>query len=436
MNYSLLLVVGVIALSSSVLTHANPIYAPGADYDPAARDATEKFPVGYGVMLDAGSTGSRVHVYRWLWDGGSLPNVTDDFFYEIKPGVSSFKDDPSHAGDSIQPLLDYAISKMPKERVGETWARLYATAGLRLLRTDVQEGLLEALRFTLTASPFKFDREWVAIASGVDEAVDAWVTANYILGGATAESYKESVGTLDLGGASIQITTRTGGDIPEAHKYSLSLGDKDIPLYAHSHLAYGLQQMRKRVDLLVKGSAEKVHPCLHKGSSVEINGEEYHGASDFQGCMKLQQTMGEVCDIHLEECAPMSSIPPPSNDGLFLAFSYFWDVLTEFMPTLEPTVHEIRARAEEVCKMEAEEVKTQHGETYEPKNPEFVRRACQDMTYILHLLHHHLQFQEHVPRIRLVKQIEGKEMSWTLGASLRMLHGPPPSSTTADKVEL
>ena len=29
----------------------------------------------------AGSTGSRVHVYRWVWKGDDkLPTITDDFF--------------------------------------------------------------------------------------------------------------------------------------------------------------------------------------------------------------------------------------------------------------------------------------------------------------------------------------------------------------------
>ena len=45
----------------------------------------------------------------------------------------------------------------------------------------------------------------VAIASGLDEAVDAWVSANYILGTSTAANAQETMGTIDLGGGSIQV---------------------------------------------------------------------------------------------------------------------------------------------------------------------------------------------------------------------------------------
>jgi hypothetical protein len=45
----------------------------------------------------------------------------------------------------------------------------------------------------------------VAIASGLEEAVDGWVSANYILGTTTAGNAQESMGTMDLGGASIQV---------------------------------------------------------------------------------------------------------------------------------------------------------------------------------------------------------------------------------------
>ena len=42
----------------------------------------------YAVMMDAGSTGSRVHVYvlERVADS-SVPNVLDDHFLEVKPGI-------------------------------------------------------------------------------------------------------------------------------------------------------------------------------------------------------------------------------------------------------------------------------------------------------------------------------------------------------------
>ena len=55
----------------------------------------------YGIIFDAGSSGSRIHVYTWKTGGGGpkdqFDDVTDDLL-KIKPGLSAFKDKPAQAG--------------------------------------------------------------------------------------------------------------------------------------------------------------------------------------------------------------------------------------------------------------------------------------------------------------------------------------------------
>lgn len=87
----------------------------------------------YAVVLDAGSTGSRVHTYRFRnGEGGGLELVDDDF-HQLKPGLSSFKDDPDKGAASLAPLLDAAKERVPASAHASTPIELRATAGLRLL---------------------------------------------------------------------------------------------------------------------------------------------------------------------------------------------------------------------------------------------------------------------------------------------------------------
>ena len=49
---------------------------------PCARSAWRGEAEAY--LPCAGSTGSRVHVYRWVWRGDDvLPTITDDFFKQV-----------------------------------------------------------------------------------------------------------------------------------------------------------------------------------------------------------------------------------------------------------------------------------------------------------------------------------------------------------------
>ena len=80
--------------------HANPL---------PAGEATEL----YAVVFDAGSTGSRVHVVSFLESKGTL-ELQNDALQTLKPGLSSYADDPQAAAESLQPLLDFALKTVPK----------------------------------------------------------------------------------------------------------------------------------------------------------------------------------------------------------------------------------------------------------------------------------------------------------------------------------
>ena len=96
----------------------------------------------YGIMIDAGSTGSRVHVYEFSSHSNGALKLDDELFVQVKPGLSSFKDDAdidSSVANSLQPLVDQAQSRVPRDLWQSTPIYMFATAGLRLLDEDKQQ---------------------------------------------------------------------------------------------------------------------------------------------------------------------------------------------------------------------------------------------------------------------------------------------------------
>lgn len=67
-------------------------------------------------MLDAGSTGSRIHVYKFIQDAKGRIDVVSEVFVQVKPGLSSFATDPAGAARSLDPLMDAALEAVPKNR--------------------------------------------------------------------------------------------------------------------------------------------------------------------------------------------------------------------------------------------------------------------------------------------------------------------------------
>ena len=93
----------------------------------------------YGVMFDAGSTGSRVHVYDFTFEFDGSVQLHNELFEQVKPGLSSYKGKPEEAAKSIDILLEKAIAAVPEHARPCTPVELKATAGLRLLGEDASK---------------------------------------------------------------------------------------------------------------------------------------------------------------------------------------------------------------------------------------------------------------------------------------------------------
>ncbi|CAN4078513.1 unnamed protein product [Withania somnifera] len=98
----------------------------------------------YAAIFDAGS---RVHVFRFN-PNMELLNIGNDIdrYLAIKPGLSSYAEDPRATANSLKPLPEKAEAVVPKNLESQTPVKIGATAGLRLLKGDSPEKILRAVR--------------------------------------------------------------------------------------------------------------------------------------------------------------------------------------------------------------------------------------------------------------------------------------------------
>ena len=205
----------------------------------------------YAVVFDAGSTGSRVHVFRF--DVGATSGdlaLVDDTFEQLKPGLSSFAKEPKEGAASLKPLLATAMQTVPEAARASTSIEVRATAGLRLLPGHEAEDILAAIRELLADYPFKFVDDSVTIMDGAEEGAFQWLTMNYLLGNLEG-GLASTVATVDLGGGSVQLAyaaePKHVKTAPAGYFKEMKGGGNTYHVYVYSHLGYGLMAARAAV---------------------------------------------------------------------------------------------------------------------------------------------------------------------------------------------
>lgn len=288
-----------------------PFDATDEELDKLPRDS-----FSYASMIDAGSSGSRVHVYRYGKLGskdGELYVLPSHVSFKEKPGLSSFASNPKEAPQTLMALIEFIKKEVPEEMWQHTPLWLKGTAGMRLLLPKQSEEIMKNIRIFLEQpnnSPFLFQPRMVQVINGVEEGGYGWIAYNYLnrlIGPKynSSHEFRSPYAVIEMGGASSQVTAAAPANvtatIPQKSLFTFSFCGKTFDLYAHSYLGFGGDQAREALtkSLISASNTTIIDPCLNVGyqrsngttganiyDSSGLPDVSIIGGSDRQSCSK------------------------------------------------------------------------------------------------------------------------------------------------------
>jgi Golgi nucleoside diphosphatase len=397
-----------------------------ASYRPAATPGSAVPSVGggdgaasewrYVLIIDASSSASTLEVYQWQPRGiGQLPRIEPAPFpvpangkaweHRVRPGLSAYANRPRDAARSLEELVDYALDKIgndPEVRAATTLS-LRATAGMRLLPEDQQEEILAAVENYFSSLPFGSTS--ARIIDGTEEGVYGWIAVNYLLGHLEHGGAFPTVGALDLGGASTQITF-VPLDYPRRHAQPVTIGDNTYHLYSVSYLGLGQDESRERI-----ASPE----CFLAGYPLADGSA---GTGDFDACRgEIREAVSSACENG--PCSLFGTYQPPLY-GDFLAFSVY-AYASEFFDLREQLIPErIAEQGRDFCARSWDEVLA--ADPGAAENP-FLPNYCYTAAHVTTLLTDGFGFSPTSDRITAPLRVQGKKVGWALGSVVYDLAG-------------
>ncbi|KAK2854839.1 hypothetical protein Q7C36_006708 [Tachysurus vachellii] len=313
----------------------------------------------YGIVLDAGSSRTTVYLYQWPAEKENNTGVvTQTTKCQVEgPGISDMTED---AWNSLRNCMEEIKKVIPLNQHKSTAIFLGATAGMRLLKQKNEEqsnDVLQAMDKYLRSLPFDFHN--ASIISGQEEGLYGWITVNYLMGNFLEKNIwnawvhphgAQTVGSLDLGGASTQIAFTAPSDATGTDLIRISLYGYEYNVYTHSFLCYGKNEAEKKVLAeLVKMSSDWSrinHPCYPLGFSNSMLGKDIFGSectklsipsryapeksftfigqSDPSKCKSIVKRIFDLKSCTRKENCSFNGVYQPPVTGDFMAYAGFY----------------------------------------------------------------------------------------------------------------
>ena len=381
----------------------------------------------YALLIDAGSSGTRIHLYKWQHeDDAPIPLIEETALgkdcKKTEPGLTKPLGDDnacrqqSDVGELLEPLINCARSELDDSIEDPKKIPLYlmATAGMRLCKRENErrhDEIMEQVRVYLEGAPFDF-RD----ASTIDareEALYAWVAANYLNRNLTIKTENGTIGILELGGASGQIAFVPQDPKPEdtevvhtevVHTEVVHIAGIKYKVYARGYDGIGKTKIMKVFE------NEKL--CFPTGAVLDGGGV---GEGDHGECrnkiIEYLATTDQPAFRQLREDTR------PESNGRFQAISNFIFTPNVFGQENVMDYKKLGSAGSEYCSTKWENIGEKYPKALEDHRSEY----CLMAAYIPALLIDGFGVTDD-DRVKLRLNGSDADVDWTLGALILLLH--------------
>lgn len=455
----------------------------------------------YGIVVDSGSSGSRIQIYKWPDPVYVKKHISDDAILKsppqiiqeanwtkkTKPGISTYsKKTDAIWSEHFKDLIEFANDIIPKEKHSDTPIFVLATAGMRLLSKSDQDKILKQTCLELKKNSGFFINnceENVQVIDGEIEGIYGWLGLNYLMGqmnGYEKNQEHESIGFMDMGGASTQIAfvpsskeevNKHREDIARVTLRNVDGLTQEWNVFVQTWLGFGANQARQRyLSQLINISKINTDiglnlndPCMPVGAELnhEFDGQTYNikGIGNYDMCIKTIYPL-------LLKNVPCKDTPclfngvhgPKLNfeTDKFVGISEYWYTANDvFESGGEYNYRLFNEKVKEFCELDWSQIlsNSESGKYSNLDPDQFLKDACFKASWVINILHDgfelpRLDFEVkddekskqkgetdvtkvHVP-FKSTDSIDGKELSWTLGRILLYASSEIPAQSQND----
>ncbi|KAL4616927.1 ectonucleoside triphosphate diphosphohydrolase 3 [Arapaima gigas] len=414
----------------------------------------------YGIVLDAGSSRTTIYLYQWPAEKENNTGVVNQAFKcRVKgSGISSLGQDSAqdkYSWNSMKKCMSEVMEEIPSSQHNTTPLFLGATAGMRLLRSKnetASEKILQDLREYLKNLPFSFQN--ASIISGEEEGLYGWITVNYLMGNFIEKNLwnawvrphgADTVGSLDLGGASTQIAFSVPPEELLQEPWPngflrVWLYGYEYSVYTSSFKCYGKDKAEKKVlaSLLQRFSSRKIeNPCYLKGYSTTLTADyifetpcnakprNYNpkeqitivGTGDPALCRATVRKIFDLASCQgLSNCSFNLVYQPPAS-GVFMAYAGFSYIAEMFQLNTSFSLDTFNSTTWSHCSTPWQKLK----EMYVNSTEKYLRSYCYLANLIYTLLVDGYGFNPQTwNNIQFRNEVNNNSIAWPLGYMLTL----------------